>query len=432
MRTGSALVAVLLVGTAVPGWAGIADTPLPSFSDGQPAQLAALVPGVVKNNNVETVVICTNLASGAVDVGLEVFDETGALRNEVNTGNGALLAVAPGRTVSFGTGPVVAVFTEQTLTLNGAGSGTNNLRNGSGRVVTSGAPVGCVAFAVDRLHTIEDPSTCQAPPGPCPQPPSLSNVPLIAACSPAACDDSNPCTVDGCDPTGACTHSAAPEGTACDDGNPCTTGDACGAGVCVGTPLVCGVDTPCNQVAACDPATGQCVSTTPSSACVPGGGTSATDCAAEWVVENPSNPKGRNSNQQVCRQGDQTCDFDIDPHQCTFRVRVCLNSHDLNLASCAPGQTSTYELKSPGARSANGRSLLDAVGALAPSARGGKRPGRLVFNPPDGTPDDCTPAVPVRVGLGRPVVVKVKVSSPAGTKDKDRLRLKCARRLGRS
>src|SRR5262245_53671964 len=127
MRIGPALVAVLLVGAAIPGWAGIADTPLPSFSDGQPAQLAALGPGGVKNNNVETVVIRTNLASGAVDVGLEVFDETGAPRNDASAGNGALLAVAPGRTVSFGTGPVAVLFTDQTLTLNAAGSGTNNL-----------------------------------------------------------------------------------------------------------------------------------------------------------------------------------------------------------------------------------------------------------------------------------------------------------------
>jgi hypothetical protein len=49
---------------------------------------------VIKNNNVETVVVCTNLAPAALDVGLEVFDETGALRNAVAAGNGAILNVA--------------------------------------------------------------------------------------------------------------------------------------------------------------------------------------------------------------------------------------------------------------------------------------------------------------------------------------------------
>ena len=427
MRARRALVALLVVvaagGASVR--AGVQDTPLPTFSDGQAAQLAALIPGAIKDNNVETVVICTNLAPAPLDVGLEVFDETGALRNSVATGGGAFLDVAPGVTVTVGTGPVAALHENQTLTLNTAGSGTNNLRNGSGRVVASGAPLGCIALAVDHLHTIEDPAVC-----PTCQPPSLVTVPLIPACSPAACDDGNPCTADGCDATGSCTHGAAPDGTPCDDGNACTTQDKCTAGVCFGVPLVCGADTPCDQVAACDPGTGQCAATAPVSTCVPGGGKPATDCAAEWVVENPSNPKGRNSGVQLCKQGDGSCDFDIDPRLCTFHVRVCLNSHDLNLGSCQPDQLSTYELKSPGARSANGRALLDAVAALAPSSRSAKRPSRIVFGPPDATPDHCTPAVPVRVPLGRPLVVKVSVGSPTGTRDKDRLRLKCVRKLG--
>src|SRR2546426_3483507 len=131
MRARRALVALLVVvaaGEASVG-AGVQDTPLPTFSDGHAAQLAALVPGAIKDNNVETVVICTNLAAAPLDVGLEVFDETGAVRNEVATGNGAILSVAPGATVTFGTGAVAVLHEDQTLTLNMAGSGTNNLRN---------------------------------------------------------------------------------------------------------------------------------------------------------------------------------------------------------------------------------------------------------------------------------------------------------------
>src|SRR5437870_1367016 len=102
MRARRALVALLVVvaagGASVR--AGVQDTPLPTFSDGQAAQLAALIPGAIKDNNVETVVICTNLALAPLDVGLEVFDETGALRNSVATGAGAFLDVAPGVTVT--------------------------------------------------------------------------------------------------------------------------------------------------------------------------------------------------------------------------------------------------------------------------------------------------------------------------------------------
>src|SRR2546427_4060921 len=179
MRARRALVGLLVVAAGGPSArAGVQDTPLPTFSDGHAAQLAALVPGMIKDNNVETVVICTNLAPAPLDVGLEVFDETGALRNSVATGDGAMRKVAPGATVTFGTGAVAVLHEDQTVTLNTAGRGTNNLRTGSGRVGASGAPLGCVALAVDRLHTIEDPAVCST----C-QPPSLATVPTLIAAS---------------------------------------------------------------------------------------------------------------------------------------------------------------------------------------------------------------------------------------------------------
>jgi hypothetical protein len=45
------------------------------------------------------------------------------------------------------------------------------------------------------------------------------------------CDDGNPCTDDWCDPAGGCQHKA--NAAACDDGNPCTLGDHCAGSVCV-------------------------------------------------------------------------------------------------------------------------------------------------------------------------------------------------------
>ena len=40
----------------------------------------------------------------------------------------------------------------------------------------------------------------------------------------AACDDSNRCTWEGCDPVTGCTHKAAPEGMACGGGKFCSGG----------------------------------------------------------------------------------------------------------------------------------------------------------------------------------------------------------------
>ncbi len=405
---------------------GLVDTPLPSFSDGQSAQSSILLPAFIKRNNVESAVICTNFSSAPMDIGLELFDETGTLRNSVATGDGAILGVPVGATVTIATGVIAALHEDQAITLNTAGNGANNLRNGSARIVSTGVDVACVALAMDRFHTVQDPAVCPT----CP-PPSFTTLPTFSQCSPAICDDGNPCTVDGCDVTGACTHSAAPDGTSCEDGNPCTMEDACNSGVCSGRPVVCGADTPCDQEGACDPSTGQCGAIPPVSMCIAGGGKHATDCAAEWVVINPSNPRGVNSNMQVCKQGDPLCDFDIDPKQCTFHVRICLDNHDLNLPSCQPGSISTYELRSPPPRSATAQSMLAAVAALAPSSRGGKRQNRVSFNPPDATASNCTPLLPVRVPLAHPLIVQVQATSPTRTRDKDKLRLKCVRQLRR-
>ena len=167
------LAVVLAAGAAR---AGVQDAPLPTFSDGKAAQLVAVLPTAIKNNNVETAVICTNLAAGAVDIGFEVFDETGALRNAVSSGDGAILAVGVGRTVTLATGTIAVLTVDGVVTLNGAGSGTNNLRNGTARVVATSPMVGCAALALDHLHTIEDPATC-----PTCQPPSLTTIRLSGA-----------------------------------------------------------------------------------------------------------------------------------------------------------------------------------------------------------------------------------------------------------
>jgi hypothetical protein len=60
-----------------------------------------------------------------------------------------------------------------------------------------------------------------------------------------SCDDGNPCTMDGCDPTDGCT--SAPTSGVCNDDDPCTTSDACVDGVCSGSPLDCDDEAPCTN-----------------------------------------------------------------------------------------------------------------------------------------------------------------------------------------
>ena len=86
--------------------------------------------------------------------------------------------------------------------------------------------------------------------------------PTTGACQnpPLQCDDGDPCTVDSC-ADGACNASPV-VGTACDDGNLCTTGDTCvgAAGsppICQGQALTCDDDNGCT-VDQCDAASGGC------------------------------------------------------------------------------------------------------------------------------------------------------------------------------
>ena len=104
----------------------------------------------------------------------------------------------------------------------------------------------------------------------------------VGAPQDALCDDADACTIDACDPSTGCTHTALPA-SACDDGNLCTddacvpatgcthtdnalpcddgvacTGaDTCGGGACAGTPddAACEDGEPCTQNT-CDPALG--------------------------------------------------------------------------------------------------------------------------------------------------------------------------------
>ncbi|TMA44944.1 MAG: hypothetical protein E6J81_13695 [Deltaproteobacteria bacterium] len=161
------------LGQAGPVAAGPTDTPLPTFSDTHHAVSVYIAAGVIKNNNLETDVVCTNIDTVAVDIGLEVFDETGALRNSIAAGSGASLNVGVGKTVTVGTAGTAELHEDQVITLNGAGNATTVLRNGSGRVVATSKNIICTAVVADKLHTVQDPAVSSLPP------PSLAQLQLI-------------------------------------------------------------------------------------------------------------------------------------------------------------------------------------------------------------------------------------------------------------
>ncbi len=182
-----------LLGLPSVGLGGMLDTPLPTFSDGKAAQVVGLLPRVVKHDNLETVVICTNLDTVAANVGLEVFDKDGVLANSIAVGNGEILNVAVGATRTIGTAATAVLTEDHQMSLLGG------LRNGSGRIVASERNVFCVGMLVDEIHEILSPAICPT----CP-PPSLASAPVWACGNSVLdplepCEDGNKQSGDGCE-----------------------------------------------------------------------------------------------------------------------------------------------------------------------------------------------------------------------------------------
>src|SRR5262245_16098866 len=111
--------------------AGILDTPLPTFSTGHAAVRVAVIPALTSNNQVRSLVTCTNIGPGGVDIGLEVFDASGALANSIAAGNGAAVNVPVGATTTISGGATALFHEDVTLALGALVA----LANGSGRVV---------------------------------------------------------------------------------------------------------------------------------------------------------------------------------------------------------------------------------------------------------------------------------------------------------
>lgn len=118
--------------------------PMPRFADARSASHAAVVPGIVKRNGINTDILCTSLATEPIDIGVQVFNAAGEVQNDIGTGNGAVLDVAPGATVTFGTTGTATLLETTVIAVAG-------IAQGSARVVSTSSDVMCAAFVLDAL-----------------------------------------------------------------------------------------------------------------------------------------------------------------------------------------------------------------------------------------------------------------------------------------
>lgn len=190
-----------------------------------------------------------------------------------------------------------------------------------------------------------------------------------------------------------------------------------------------------------------------SSACryeqlVPGKGSPATDCFAEWAVTNPGNSPyldraGVPSIKQRCVDGDPACDADgtVDD-VCRFRVAVCLRNADPGLPLCAPAPIARVVLKKPRPGAVKPVPARNAVALLAafdrfPAATAGRSSAdTIVFSPVLAAlaPENCSYPFEILVplvGARSTTTLKLRTESDASSGrtrlDTDTLRLSCER-----
>ncbi len=141
------VVALLIINGAIrEALAGVADTPLPLFSDGKQSVNVLTVAGVVSRQRLQTDFVCTSFDSSAVDIGVELFDPTGLRLNDVHAGNGALLNVGTGQTVTFGTAATKGYLENAIIT-------HTYMAQASARVVATSTQVRCNVMVLDNLVT---------------------------------------------------------------------------------------------------------------------------------------------------------------------------------------------------------------------------------------------------------------------------------------
>jgi hypothetical protein len=84
------------------------------------------------------------------------------------------------------------------------------------------------------------------------------------------------------------------------------------------------------------------LATAPAAALTPGGGSSSTDCLAEFGGSTPANQPASRPREIRCTDNDASCDADPTLGICQFGVEVCVNVTDPSLPTCTPKALETY------------------------------------------------------------------------------------------
>ncbi len=208
------------------------------------------------------------------------------------------------------------------------------------------------------------------------------------ACDPAACDDKNPCTDDGCDAAGAaCTHTN--NVAACDDGDACTTADACAAGACAGGPAKNCDDGKTCTADSCDKTKGCVNAAIDPTPCDDGNGcTVGETCKAGTCGDGTANPcddgnpctddlcdiaKGcsHNNNTAVCNDGDACTSGDVckDGTCSAGTATTCSDGNPCTDDNCDKGSGNCVFLANA-ATCSDGNDCTSADGCVAGSCLG--------------------------------------------------------------
>ena len=144
--------AVFLTTTLAAGaaGAGIMDSPINNFPNGDKAVHRFSVPGVVANKGgLSTVIMCTSMEkTERIHIGVEVFDRPpGPPLNDISAGNGVVFA-DPGGTRTFEIDNVDATVGDVLV-----GVGGNQVDQGSARIVSTSAKIICSALLMSEAGT---------------------------------------------------------------------------------------------------------------------------------------------------------------------------------------------------------------------------------------------------------------------------------------
>ena len=142
-RLGFTTALLLITAFGPTAHAGIVDSPVPALQ-GAKAVHAYSVAGVVTAGGLGTFFSCTNSATAAIRVSVELFDQDGAAA--INDASAASVSVEPGATVMFATQntPSSSFSSAQPLT-----PAPVVLELGSARILATSKAIVCTAFLAD-------------------------------------------------------------------------------------------------------------------------------------------------------------------------------------------------------------------------------------------------------------------------------------------